>query len=64
MNEIEMEVSNKLDINLNLITDSFVKKYGRYSNQSSHDEELDKLSSEMEIRLSPQRRLLSSSIIY
>ncbi len=51
-----------MQISVDEITDAFVKKYGRYSNPSSHDEELDKISSEMEIRLSPERRLLSSSI--
>ncbi len=65
MNKIEIDSNNQnVDLAINSITDSFVKKYGRYSNLNSHDEELDKLGSEMVNRLSPERRLLTSSNNY
>jgi hypothetical protein len=62
MNQIEINTKDQNPkITINSITDSFVKRYGRYSNSNTHDEELDKLSSEIEIRMSPEKHLLSSS---
>lgn len=60
--EVEMKrISDKLTINIDTINDSFSKKYSRYSVSPRHDTELDKLSQEMELRLSPRKSLLSIS---